>query len=177
MSAISSVGGASSRFDRLFSKVDADGSGNVDKSELQTMLDKISERSGQSLGDSDELMTKLDSDGDGSLSKSELEAGMKDLMPPPSSTMEFAQRAGGPPPGPPPDGAGPNDSSDSSDSSTTASSTASSTDPLDTNGDGKVSTEERVAAVVKDFMKNLVAALSSDQDASAASSTSISVTA
>ena len=147
---------ASARSERMFAKVDADGNGGVDKSELQTMLDDISKKSGKTLGSADDLMTKMDSNGDGSLSKDELAAGMKSLMPRPASTVQFAQRgAGGPPPEcPPPDGA-----SASGTSST-------STDPLDTNGDGVVSAEERMAGELKDVMKDLFAAADTDRDKS-----------
>lgn len=152
---------ASSRAERMFAKVDSDGSGSVDKTELQTMLDKIAEKSGTSLGSADDMMTKMDSNGDGSLSKDELEAGMKSLMPAPSSTVDFAHRSGdGAPPTPPPGGGTAGAGGDSSSSTTTA------TDPLDTNGDGTVSAEERAAGAVKDMVQNLFKAMDSDGDQS-----------
>ena len=108
MSTISAVGGASSAWsdysssrvgamkEKMFAKVDKDGSGGVDKTELQGMLDDIAKKSGTSAGSADQLLGKMDSDGNGSLSQSELEAGMKSLMPAPSSTVDFAQqRTGG----------------------------------------------------------------------------------
>jgi hypothetical protein len=145
----------------MFAKVDSDGSGSVDKTELQTMLDKIAEKSGTSLGSADDMMTKMDSNGDGSLSKDELEAGMKSLMPAPSSTVDFAHRSGdGAPPTPPPGGGTAGAGGDSSSSTTTA------TDPLDTNGDGTVSAEERAAGAVKDMVQNLFKAMDSDGDQS-----------
>jgi hypothetical protein len=103
----------------------------------------------------------MDTDGSGSLSKDELDTGMKSLMPPPSSTLDFAQQQGGMggmPPPPPPDGA--SASSDSSSSST------SSTDPLDTNGDGVVSAEEAAAGALKDAVASLFAAADTDGDKS-----------
>ena len=75
---------------KMFAKVDTDGSGGVDQTELSTMLSDISAKTGTSLGDSKELFSKMDSNADGSLSSDELAKGMKDLLPPPS-TMEFAQ--------------------------------------------------------------------------------------
>ena len=78
----------------MFAKVDSDGSGGVDATELQTMLDHVAEKSGQSLGDASTLLTQMDSDNDGSLSQSELGEGMKDLMPPPPDTLAFAQQRG-----------------------------------------------------------------------------------
>lgn len=74
---------------RMFAKVDSDGNGTVDATELASML----EHTGQS-GDSAELLKKMDSDGDGSLSQDELSQGLRDLMPPPASTVDFAQRCG-----------------------------------------------------------------------------------
>lgn len=78
----------------MFAKVDSDGSGGVDATELQSMLDHVAEKSGQSLGDASTLLTQMDSDNDGSLSQSELGEGMKDLMPPPPDTLAFAQQRG-----------------------------------------------------------------------------------
>jgi Ca2+-binding EF-hand superfamily protein len=105
MSTISGVSGSSNAWAalntqrsqhqaKMFAKVDADSSGGVDQAELSTMLDDISKKTGTSLGDSKELFTKMDSNADGSLSSDELDAGMKALMPPPPSTMDFAQSRG-----------------------------------------------------------------------------------
>ena len=79
---------------KMFAKVDADSSGSVDQAELGTLLSDVSEKTGVSLGDSKELLTQMDSNSDGSLSSDELDAGMQALMPPPPSTMEFAQSRG-----------------------------------------------------------------------------------
>lgn len=105
MSTISGVSGASNAWAalntqrsqhqaKMFAKVDADGSGSVDQTELGSMLSKISEKTGASVGDAKELFTQMDSNSDGSLSSDELDAGMQALMPPPPSTMEFAQSRG-----------------------------------------------------------------------------------
>lgn len=99
MSTISGLGGANRSWEnrpnrraeneaRMFAKVDSDGSGGVDATELKAMLEK-GPLSGQA-GDSAELLKKMDSDGNGSLTREELSQGMRDLMPPPS-TLEFAQ--------------------------------------------------------------------------------------
>jgi len=172
MSTISGVGGASSAWsemsasrasatkDKMFAKVDKDGSASIDKSELQGMLDQMSEKSGTTAANADDLLGKMDSDGNGSLNKDELDAGMKSLMPKPSSTMAFAQQrteGGGPPPPPPSGGEG-------GGGSTSATSGSSSADPLDTNGDGVVSPEERAAGEMKDLMNTLVSAMDADGD-------------
>ena len=105
MSTISGVSGSSNAWAalntqrsqhqaKMFAKVDTDGSGGVDQTELGSMLSKISEKTGASVGDAKELFTQMDSNSDGSLSSDELDAGMKALMPPPPSTMEFAQSRG-----------------------------------------------------------------------------------
>ncbi len=105
MSTISGVSGSSNAWAalntqrsqhqaKMFAKVDTDSSGGVDQTELGTMLTDISEKTGVSLGDAKELFTQMDSNSDGSLSSDELDAGMKALMPPPPSTMEFAQSRG-----------------------------------------------------------------------------------
>ena len=110
MSSISGISGSSNAWAaassarnqhqaKMFNKTDADGSGGVDKSELSTMLSKISENTGAQMGDAGELMGQMDSNGDGSLSSDELGEGMKSYMPAPPTTMEFAQSRGSSGPG------------------------------------------------------------------------------
>jgi Ca2+-binding EF-hand superfamily protein len=178
MSSISTVGGASSAWaaassaradsmkDKMFAKVDADGSGGVNKAELQTMFDKIASKTGSSPGTAEDMLSKMDSDGSGELSKTELDTGMKSLSPKPTDTMAFAQQreqggpggAGGPkgpPPGPPPAG-GSGEASETSSSEDI--------DPLDLNSDGTVSAQEKAAGELKEAMKTLMAAVDSDGD-------------
>lgn len=158
---------------RMFAKVDSDGSGGVNATELASML----EHTGQS-GDSAELLKKMDGNGDGSLSSDELSQGMRDLMPPPASTLDFAQSrgaandegdafkaldadgdgqlsraefdagrpqrpAGGAPPPPV-----------ASSGSTETSSTSTDYDPLDVNQDGTVSQLERLAGELQELAKS-----------------------
>lgn len=146
----------SSRADKMFAKADADGSGSVDKTELQSMLDKIAEKTGNSLGSTDDLMTKMDTDGNGSLSKDELATGMKSLMPPPSSTVDFAQQSSALPPPPPP--------SDDNDNALQKLFAA-----ADTDGDKTISQSE--ADALKQKMDAVIQGL---QDGSATSSSSSS---
>lgn len=178
MSTISAIGGSAGAWpalgspgrmkEQLFAKVDAEGSGGVDKTALQGLLDKVASRSGAAAGSAEDLFAGIDSDG--SVSADELDQGMKSLMPPPSDTVAFAQSRGavdGPRPPPPPSGS----SSDSSSSTTT-------TDPLNTNEDGTVSAQERAAGELAEVMKTLkqyeqTAANRSTQD----SATSLSVAA
>ena len=181
MSTIAMVGGTSSAWsdlgasrasamkEKMFAKVDSDGSGGVDGRELQTMLGKMSERSGQSLGSADELLTKMDSNADGSLDADELDSGMKSLLPPPSSTLAFAgQRSGGaggqsggPQGGPPPGGPPPDKAASSEESS----SSSAATDPMDINGDGTVSAQERATAALEQLVQLLRDAYSQTVDA------------
>jgi len=146
--------------DKLFAKVDSDGSGAVDTTELQSMLDDLAKRTGSASSTSAaDALNKLDSNGDGSLDKDELDKGMKDLLPAPSSTMAFAQArgpGGGGGPGGPPPAAGASDSSDTSSSTEF--------DPLDTNKDGVVSEQERAAGEAKDVFKTLLKAVDTDGD-------------
>jgi len=116
---------------RLFSEFDADNSGSVDSTELQSLLSDVSQKTGISISSSaaSDLLSASDSNGDGSLSASELGTALKSVLPPPPSTLDFVQ-------------------SRSNSGSNTATTTA--TDQagddlfsqLDTNGDSSVSQDE-----------------------------------
>lgn len=193
MSTISGLGGASRSWDsaqqtrkaehdaRLFAKVDSDGSGGVDATELAEML-KYGNPAGTA--DSAALLKQMDSDGDGTLSSDELSQGMRELMPPPASTLDFAQaRAGSgaqddgdadafaaldadgdgqlsraefeaarPQQGPQGAG-GPPPAQSGAGTQATSASSSSSFDPLDTNQDGTVSEIERLAGQLKELAK------------------------
>ena len=107
MSSISGVSGSggswSSVADRfsqmnskMFAKIDANGDGSIDKSELQAAFDQIASKTGGTALKADDLFSAIDTDGDGKVSASEFEAGVKSLLPQPSSTQEFAaQRSAG----------------------------------------------------------------------------------
>lgn len=104
MSSISNISGSSNAWanqrsamqTRMFAKVDTDSSGSVNADELQTMLDKVSEHTGVSFQKSaQELLTAMDGNSDGALSSDELAQGMQSIMPPPPSTMDFAQARDG----------------------------------------------------------------------------------
>lgn len=77
---------------RLMSKLDTDGSGGVDGTELQSLLDKVDEKTGAQLSASD-VLKQYDENGDGQLDGGELGKAMQTIMPPPS-TMAFAQQRG-----------------------------------------------------------------------------------
>ncbi len=120
---------------KLFAKVDTDGNGSVNQAELDTLVTDISQKTGVSLGDSKELFSKMDSNADGNLSSDELSEGMKQFMPPPPTSVDFAQSRGPRGPG------GPGG----------AQAASTTYDPLDSNKDGTVSELERLAGALKEL--------------------------
>jgi len=75
----------------LLSKVDADGSGSIDSSELQSALNTIATKTGVTINTTaTDLLAKADGNGDGSLDATELDKALQSVLPPPS-TMDFAQ--------------------------------------------------------------------------------------
>ena len=155
---------------KMFAKVDTDSSGGIDKTELQSLMNDVAQKTGVTNSSStDALFSKMDANGDGSLSADELGKGMKDILPQPS-TLDFAQSRtegghsaqspGGAPPPPPAD-------------STSSSSSSTTFDPLDTNQDGTVSLAERLAGSTKtDPVAALMKAIDTDGDSKISSSES-----
>lgn len=105
MSSISGVSGSSDAWaawgakraqhqTKMFNKADTDASGGVDATELTTLLQEVSDKTGVSVQDPQALFQQMDGNGDGSLSSEELAEGMKQVLPPPPSTMAFAQSRG-----------------------------------------------------------------------------------
>ncbi|MBC7682315.1 MAG: EF-hand domain-containing protein, partial [Ferruginibacter sp.] len=151
---------AAERKAKLFAKTDTDGSGGVNSTELQTLMDNVSERTGvTNTSTAANLMSKLDTNGDGTLGATELQKGIASIVPLPS-TMDFAQTrsagdgkphgAGGPPP-----------------AAGAANGTARTTDTLqallkamDTDKDGKLSSTEadtfarQISAAVETLQKS-----------------------
>ena len=157
----------------MFGKLDADGSGAVNSAELDKLLSQASERSGQAI-DSAAAFKTLDSNGDGGLDQDELKAGLDKVLGPPPDTLSFASARGadrpggpggahGPPPRPPP-GAEQDGDDDSAYATSGTSSSASATDPLDTDGDGTVSSAERAAGTAKAALQDLLKAVHGDGD-------------
>lgn len=91
---------------KVFAKVDGNGDGGIDKAELQSMVSKISAKTGTSAASSsaganlDKVFSQLDSNTDGKIDSVEMGKGMKNLaqaMAP--NTMAFAQSRGASMPG------------------------------------------------------------------------------
>lgn len=158
-----------------FSKLDSDGSGGLDKTELKAMMDKRPGKTESSAEvDIDAMFSKLDSDGDGGITESELKAGAKaqkdsdnsgaSMSQMGMSTQAFAGMMGPPPMGPPDKVSDDEDS----DENTTVSSTDSSAstnklqqllEALDTDKSGDIGSSEIKA--FEDQMKTLVSRLHS----------------
>lgn len=82
--------------ERLLSKIDTDSSGGVSDTELQGLLDDVAKKTGVSGQTSAaDLVTQYDANGDGSLNADELGKTLQSVLPPPPSTMAFAQARGG----------------------------------------------------------------------------------
>jgi Ca2+-binding EF-hand superfamily protein len=135
VSSISSMGGYSSAsqtqmLEKLFSKIDKNGDGKIDKDELTAF--KAASQSGSATNSTsvDDIFNKLDTNQDGSISKDEFKAGM--------AKMRHHHGAGGPPP--------PSTDSSQDSSSTTVEDIFKS---IDTDGDGTISKSEFKAALEK----------------------------
>ncbi len=150
--------------ERMMKDLDADGDGAISKGELANASkaaanSQSSDATGSASSDTsslDDLFKALDTDGDGVISKSELSSFMEKAGPPTGGPQGSAH-AGGPPPGPPPDASFTSAGDSSTSSSLTSSSSTSSTksDPADTNGDGTVSAEERMAFAYQQLLAAL----------------------
>jgi Ca2+-binding EF-hand superfamily protein len=113
---ISGISGASSMWsqmsvrsmrpskEQMFSKMDQNSDGGIDKAEMQTVLGKMAEQSGQTVK-VDDLFSQHDSDGNGKLSQDETNTAMESLLkgaPQQGGMMQAGMRSGAMPP-PPPD--------------------------------------------------------------------------
>ncbi len=146
----------------MFSKIDADDSGGLDKTEFSDMAEKMSQMTGEDV-DTDELFAEYDEDGDGELSEEETQAFMDDNRPegPPPGGMGGMQ---GPPPPPPDDSQLFSDSDEDEDGSLDETeaegiaqmiseatgedmTAADLIDAYDADGDGELSEEETLAAL------------------------------
>ncbi len=70
-----------------FQKMDSNGDGLLDETELGAMAERISEKTGQSV-DASQMLEKLDGDGDGLVNQEEMKAGRPDGPPPGMADMK-----------------------------------------------------------------------------------------
>ena len=77
-----------------FQKMDSNGDGAVDQSEIGTIADKINEKTGFSV-DTDRIMSKLDSDGNGQITQTEFEENRPESPPPAMIGMMRNMMGGG----------------------------------------------------------------------------------
>jgi len=78
--------------ERLLAHIDADGSGGVNETELQGLLDDVAKKTrASSQASAADLLQQYDSDGGGSLDADELGKTVQSALPAPPSTMAFAQ--------------------------------------------------------------------------------------
>lgn len=140
----------------LFSKLDTKGQGYIEKSDLQTALNKVSGSDSSSSSSADDLFAQLDGDGDGKVTQSEMQATLEKLaseLDGPFPRMRMQGQGDMPPP--PPGGqddqgltkdqlVGLSDELSASDSerSQSLSDLAANFDAADSNGDGKVTASE-----------------------------------
>lgn len=122
----------------LFKKADSDGNGSLSSSELV----QISPEGAEAANAQDraaEALKRMDSDGNGELSQSEFAA----AAPPDNAHKPAGARPAGPPPGA------------AAGTQSTSEADASSTDPADSNEDGQVSQQERLAYETKQAAQQL----------------------
>ena len=83
-----------SQMSNPFQKMDSNGDGAVDQSEISTIADKINEKTGHSV-DTDRIMSKLDSDGDGQITQTEFDENRPEGPPPAMIGMMRNMMCGG----------------------------------------------------------------------------------
>jgi hypothetical protein len=101
MSLLTAIGAAASAWTgstakaRAFDRVDADDDRRVDAAELQSAFDAVAAKTGKPARDAEATIAKIDRNGDGEVSRIEIRAHLRDLRPPPASTVELARRGDG----------------------------------------------------------------------------------
>lgn len=133
ISSISSTTTQTQAVDQLFKKADANSDGKLTKAELTSALESAGDSEQDSTTKVDEFFKMLDTSDKGYVTKQDVATGLE------AQQAQGARPAGGPPGGG--GGAGKAEESSSTDS----------TDPADTNGDGKVSMDEEMAYLLKQY--------------------------
>lgn len=175
--------------DKLFSQLDTSGSGSLQKSDFQKIIDAAASGSSADSSSSasslnlDEVFSQLDGNGDGQVTKQEFSDTFSKLAEQLDSQFNSMRMQGGMPPPPPEDGGSAQDAgftqdelsaqlkdigSTDSKRSTLISNVVANFDKADTNGDGKVSATEAMA------LEQSTNSSSSTQGSTSADSTSSS---
>ncbi len=81
------------RGEQMYSKIDSDGDGSINKTELEAFSAKVSEMTGKTLNTED-AFSSFDGDGDGSLSREEMSSFMAENHPTRPSMQSMQQRGG-----------------------------------------------------------------------------------
>lgn len=85
--------------EKMFKKMDANGDGKVDKSEMKAFQTEEQKTTGRTGPDVDQIFEEVDTDQDGAISEAEDQAQFEKMK----EAMKNGPRGvGGPPPGPPP---------------------------------------------------------------------------
>jgi Ca2+-binding EF-hand superfamily protein len=144
-SASSAAQAQSSFVDKFFKTVDTNSDGKITKSELAKAMesDRVEISSGGQKASADTIFKMLDSGDKGYLTKQDAATGLGQAQGQTESSTSSG-KSGGPPKGGGHGGGGGDDS---------ASSTTASLDPADTNQDGKVSSAEAVAYILKQYQQ------------------------
>lgn len=133
-----------------FERIDSNGDGSLDATEVASMADRLSEIKGESVN-ADEIMSKLDSDSDGLITEAEFAAG-RPAGPPPGMTGMMGGGMKG----------GLIQSLMGIESESEESESTESTISLDTNGDGIVDAEEAAAglnSVIQEYLNQMPSVL------------------
>lgn len=101
-----SAGGVTNRADAIFSRLDTNNQGYIDKAGLASVLSATGEAdAGAGTGTVDDMFGALDGDSDGKVTKSELTEAMTKVSDQLNAQFDAARVQGGMPPGPSPGGA------------------------------------------------------------------------
>ncbi len=140
----SSAAARSQAVDRLFQKVDSNRDGQITKNELTQALESDSVKLGSSDQKSnvDEIFKLLDAGNKGYITKQDAADGLNQIQPPPPGGATAPANGGGPSKG----ASRPSGGEGGGPATTSAVS-----DPADTNQDGKVSMQEELAYIQKQY--------------------------